>query len=72
MAGYIKYRGLLTSRRTVSFFKKKFCSTEVVSSHARVERLYSNKSSPVTGPEWPRGFQEVKAPRFRDNGTEWW
>ena len=23
-------------------------------------------------PEWPRGFQEVKAPRFRDNGTGWW
>jgi len=20
----------------------------------------------------PRGFQEVKAPRFRDNGTGWW
>jgi hypothetical protein len=21
---------------------------------------------------WPRGFQEVKVPRFLDNGTEWW
>jgi len=20
----------------------------------------------------PRGFQEVKVPRFRDNGTGWW
>ena len=29
-------------------------------------------SSPVTGLEWPRGFQEVKVPRFRDKGTEWW
>jgi len=28
--------------------------------------------SPVTGLEWPRGFQEVKVPRFRDNGTGWW
>ena len=28
--------------------------------------------SPVTGREWPRGFQEVKIPRFRDNGTGWW
>jgi hypothetical protein len=27
------------------------------------------KSSPVTGLEWPRGFQEVKVPRFHDNGT---
>ena len=26
-------------------------------------------SSPVTGLEWPRGSQEVKVPRFRDNGT---
>ena len=28
-----------------------------------------HKSSPVTGLEWPRGFQEVKVPRFHDNGT---
>jgi hypothetical protein len=26
----------------------------------------------VTGLEWPRGFKEVKVPRFSDNGTEWW
>ena len=30
------------------------------------------KSSPVTGLEWPRGFLEVKVPRFHDNGTGWW
>jgi hypothetical protein len=30
------------------------------------------KSSPVTGLEWPRGFQEVKVPRLHDNGTGWW
>jgi hypothetical protein len=29
-------------------------------------------SSPVTGLEWPRGFQEVEVPRFLDNGTGWW
>ena len=29
-------------------------------------------SSPVTGLEWPRGFQEVKVPSFHDNGTLWW
>ena len=28
--------------------------------------------SPITGLEWPRGFQEVKVPRLRDNGTGWW
>jgi len=25
--------------------------------------------SPVTDLEWPRGFREVKVPRFHDNGT---
>jgi hypothetical protein len=29
-------------------------------------------SSTVTGLEWPRGFQEVKVHKFRDNGTGWW
>jgi hypothetical protein len=33
------------------------------------ESLKTMKSSPVTGLEWPRGFQEVKVPRFLDNGT---
>jgi len=27
------------------------------------------KQSHYTGLEWPRGFQEVKVPRFHDNGT---
>ena len=27
---------------------------------------------PITGPEGPRGFQEVKVSRFRENGTGWW
>jgi hypothetical protein len=31
-----------------------------------------SRSSPVTGLEWPRGFQEVKVPRFLDSGTGWW
>jgi len=32
----------------------------------------TGKSSPVTGLEWPRGFQEVRVPRFHDNSTGWW
>jgi len=32
----------------------------------------NSKSSPVTGLEWPRGFQEVKVPRFHYNGTGIW
>jgi hypothetical protein len=30
------------------------------------------KVIPITGPVWPRGFQEVKVPRFHDNGTGRW
>jgi hypothetical protein len=30
------------------------------------------KQHPITGLEWPTGFQEVKVPRFHDNGTGWW
>ena len=30
------------------------------------------KGKAVAGLEWPRGFQEVKVPRFHGNGTGWW
>jgi len=30
------------------------------------------KISPITGVERPRVYQEVKVPRFRDNGIGWW
>jgi hypothetical protein len=30
------------------------------------------KNSPITCLGWPIGFQEVKFPRFLNNGTEWW
>jgi len=30
------------------------------------------KSSPITALEWPRGFQEVKVPRYHDDSTGWW
>ena len=30
------------------------------------------KIIPITGLDRPRGFQEVKVPRFRDNGTGCW
>ena len=29
------------------------------------------KAVPLTGLEWPRGFHEVKVPRFHDNSTGW-
>jgi len=34
-------------------------------------KLKYRYSSPVTGLEWPRGFQEFKVPRFNENGTGW-
>ena len=37
------------------------------SSHNNVQ-----DSSPITGLEWPRGFQEVKVPRFCYNGPGCW
>jgi hypothetical protein len=37
-----------------------------------LELIKKRYSSLVTGPEWPRGFQEVKVPIFHDNGTGWW
>ena len=30
------------------------------------------RSSPITVLDRPRGFHEVKDPRFHDNGTGWW
>ena len=30
------------------------------------------KISPVTGLEWPRGFQEIKFLRYQDNDTGRW
>ena len=29
-------------------------------------------SSPITGLDRPRGFQEINVPKFRDNSTGWW
>jgi len=30
------------------------------------------KAVPLQAWSGPRGFREVKVPRFHDNGTEWW
>ena len=47
---------------------------KILDNEARYVAIHKHrcKSSPVTGLEWPRGFQEVKVPRCRDNGTGWW
>jgi len=33
---------------------------------------YPYSKAPITGLEWPGGFQEVRVPRFHENGTGWW
>jgi len=53
------------------FLLSSFSKHGVYSAYNRNE-LKKRQSSPVAGLEWLRGFQEVKAPRFHDNGTGWW
>jgi len=38
---------------------------------ANAKSMLKVKSVPITGLNRPRGFQEVKVPTFRDNGTGW-
>jgi len=46
-------------------------SFEVDNKYGKLVQIFI-KSSPITGQGWPRGFQQVKVPRFHDNGTGWW
>jgi len=39
--------------------------------HVQNTKSYTGKSSPITGPRCSE-FLEVKVPRLRDNGPEWW
>jgi len=41
-----------------------------VSAHNKYHLKVKRQSSPITGLERPRGFQEGKVPRFRDNGRD--
>jgi len=50
----------------------KYLPVEKVQYPGRLEysllyRYIKRKISPVTGLEWPRGYQEVKVPRFHDS-----
>jgi hypothetical protein len=38
----------------------------------KMKYFWKCKSNSITALEGPRGFQEVKVPRFHDNGTGWW
>jgi len=44
----------------------------LVNAKQRNGKTNKGKGKAVPLEEGPRGFQEVKVPRFRDNGTGWW
>jgi len=44
----------------------KFCA---LFQNNALSSFLKTQSSPITGLEWPRGFQEFHVPIFRDNGT---
>jgi hypothetical protein len=48
------------------------CSHYVKAAEVKNILLCMKGSTGKAGLEWPRGFQEVKVPRFHDNGTGWW
>jgi len=47
-------------------------ATTTTTTTTSTNTISNSKSSPITGLDRPRGFQEVKVPRFHDNGTGWW
>jgi hypothetical protein len=75
---YMWSKNLGANISTVLFFSKKKKSrprkgfNSKTSSFCALSRVEERQSSPVTGPECPRVFQEVKVPTFHDNGTGWW
>jgi hypothetical protein len=75
---YSKKKAAVTKTSTVAVLEvgdRLSCSnTDCVEFSAAVVRELDTKKavSAVTGLEWPRVFQEVKVPRFHDNGTGWW
>jgi len=38
----------------------------------KLKIFYYYLFTPITGLKWPGGFQEIKVPRFHDNGAGWW
>jgi len=59
----IRSRNFQNSQHTVAKFFIRMCPLRVI-------KVKVNQSH--YRPEVPRGFQEVKVPRLRDNGPEWW
>ena len=54
--------------KTIKILYPCLCFSVIIATAISVTFTVKVKQS-VTGLEWPRGFQEVKVPRFHDNGT---
>jgi hypothetical protein len=70
-------RGASSPRLYASLRNNAYASKKIISggeSHDAVSvvRFTKKVKVKVTGMGWPRGFQEVKVPRFLDSGTRWW
>ena len=57
------FSNILGTEMVIVFRYKGYLSTELVKKKVKQSHYR---------PEVPRGFQEVKVPRLRDNGTGWW
>jgi hypothetical protein len=74
---YTQYRGIFTLCSLKNNFKI-ILKSSLHKQHKNATLKGSDVSNgvkvkgPVTGLEWPREFQEVKVPRFHENGTGWW
>jgi hypothetical protein len=62
----------VTVSSIVKNVKVNFTLEQIRKAQSGIRSRVLRQSSPITGLGWPRVFQEVKVPRFLDNGTGWW
>jgi hypothetical protein len=58
--------------RTIAVILVRLYERKVILKHAINNVKQKKNNNLIRGLEWPRGFQEVKVPRFHDNGIGWW
>jgi len=64
--------GVSVIRVICGYFQLLHERTGITNKKKKKKKKKKRQNIPVTGLEWSRGFQEVKVPRFYDNGTRWW
>jgi len=71
----LAYRSNILVDKSGLLFKPIYNFINLIQSSGR-HRFYCDLQQKVNEshyrPEVPRGFQEVKVPRLRDSGPEWW